>query len=66
MEDGSSARTTGPPASGIRHPSGIYQRNFFGFHGTPMGHNDLRMSWLASSRCPDCRLLLAPYWEPEI
>src|SRR5437867_11867304 len=45
-------------------PSGIQwypSRNFFGLHGTPIGDNDLQMSWLASSRCPDCRLILAPY-----
>jgi len=45
-------------------PSGIQwcpSKNFFGLHGTPIGDGDLQMSWLASSRCPDCRLILAPY-----
>lgn len=45
-------------------PSGIQwyaSRNLLGLHGEPLGDNDLQMTWLASSRCPDCRLILAPY-----
>jgi len=45
-------------------PAGIPwypSKNSFGLHGAPVGDNDLQMSWLGSSRCPDCRLILAPY-----
>ncbi len=45
-------------------PAGIQwyaSKSFFGLHGAPIGDSDLQMSWLASSRCPDCRLILAPY-----
>jgi len=44
----------------FRHPM-VPIEELFGLHGTPIGDNDLQMSWLASSRCPDCRLVLAPY-----
>ncbi len=44
-------------------PSGIQwfrSKNFFGLHGEPIGESDrTQMSWLAASRCPSCRLLLA-------
>ena len=45
-------------------PSGIQRyrsKNFFGLRGEPIGENDVQMSWLASSRCLDCRLILAAY-----
>ena len=46
-------------------PSGIQwfrSKNFFGFHGEPIGENDrTQMSWLVASRCSNCRLLLASY-----
>ena len=46
-------------------PSGIQwfrSKNFFGLHGEPIGESDrTQMSWLAASRCPSCRLLLASY-----
>jgi len=45
-------------------PSGIQwyrSKNFFGLGGEPIGENDVQMSWLASSRCLDCRLILAAY-----
>jgi len=46
-------------------PSGIQwfrSKNFFGLHGEPVGENDrTQMAWLAASRCPSCRLLLATY-----
>lgn len=46
-------------------PSGIQWfrgKNFFGQHGEPIGENDLtQMSWLQSSRCADCRIILARY-----
>jgi len=43
-------------------PSGIQwyrSKNFFGLGGEPIGESDVQMSWLASSRCLDCRLILA-------
>jgi len=45
-------------------PSGIQwyrSKNFFGLGGEPIGENDVQMRWLASSRCLDCRLILAAY-----
>ena len=46
-------------------PTGIQwfrDKTFFGLRGEPIGESDsTQMAWLASSRCPDCRLILASY-----